>query len=77
MLRCAIHTLIHVCKQLDVPLEPGKQHGPTTSIVVLGILIDTRAVCRHFAKGGGGGGGRGNIVFDTYYYSLSFMISCD
>ena len=33
--------IIYVCKQLDVPLEPGKQHGPTTSIVVLGILIDT------------------------------------
>ena len=33
--------IIYVCKQLDVPLEPGKQHGPATSIVVLGILIDT------------------------------------
>ena len=28
-------------QQLGVPLVPEKQDGPTTSIVVLGILIDT------------------------------------
>ena len=37
----ALDTLIRVYKQLGVPLAPEKQDGPTTSIVVLGILIDT------------------------------------
>ena len=36
-----LDTLIRVCKQLAVPLAPEKQDGPTTSIVVLGILIYT------------------------------------
>ena len=36
-----LSVLTYVCKHLGVPLAEEKMDGPTTSIVFLGILIDS------------------------------------
>ena len=33
--------LKQVCTELGVPLSPDKQEGPSTTILFLGIVIDT------------------------------------
>ena len=36
-----VNIMIHLASQLGIPLAPEKLEGPTTSLVFLGILIDT------------------------------------
>lgn len=39
----AVKILEDTCARLGVPLAPGKSEGPVTSLVFLGILVDTEA----------------------------------
>ena len=39
-----VNTMIHMASHLGIPLVPEKLEGPTTSLVFLGILIDTNCM---------------------------------
>jgi len=36
-----VNIIVHMASRLGIPLAPKKMEGPTTSLVFLGILIDT------------------------------------
>jgi len=38
-----LHIISETCKELGIPLAPHKSIGPTTCLVILGIVIDTVA----------------------------------
>ena len=37
----ALTQMLHICRQLGFPIAEGKIEGPATTLVFLGILLDT------------------------------------
>ena len=42
-----LHAFMDMCKQLGVPLAPGKTAGPCITIQFLGIILDTMSMEVH------------------------------